>query len=147
MNRKKIGNLLTLLGVLAWVPFLYLVATDQEPSIFPFLIVHLSGVLIVAAHWDHHDVGEEIAERMGADLVVLPGQTGAQDTPGDWFALFSPQVSSSRVSNAMPDRLSFASDGWQVCADSNTSSSVSPSITHSAYVRKPSFRSESMKTS
>lgn len=46
MNRKKIGNLLTLLGVLAWVPFLYLVVTGQEPSIFPFLIVHLSGVLI-----------------------------------------------------------------------------------------------------
>jgi zinc/manganese transport system substrate-binding protein len=48
---------------------------------------HLDGVLILAAHWDHHDVGEEIAERMGATLVVLPGQTGAQDTPGDWFGL------------------------------------------------------------
>ena len=46
MNRKKIGNLLTLLGVLAWVPFLYLIAIGQEPSIFPFLIVHLTGVLI-----------------------------------------------------------------------------------------------------
>jgi len=46
MNRKKIGNLLTLIGVLAWVPFLYLVAIGQEPSIFPFLIIHLSGVLI-----------------------------------------------------------------------------------------------------
>ena len=46
MNRKKIGNLLTLIGVLAWVPFLYLVINGQKPSIFPFLIVHLSGVLI-----------------------------------------------------------------------------------------------------
>lgn len=46
MTRKKIGNILTLLGVLAWVPFLYLIAMGQEPSIFPFLIVHLSGVLI-----------------------------------------------------------------------------------------------------
>jgi hypothetical protein len=46
MNRKKTGNLLTLIGVLAWVPFLYRVINDQEPSIFPFLIVHLSGVLI-----------------------------------------------------------------------------------------------------
>jgi hypothetical protein len=45
MNRKKLGNLLTLMGVLAWLPFLYLVASGGEPSIFPFLIIHLSGVL------------------------------------------------------------------------------------------------------
>jgi zinc/manganese transport system substrate-binding protein len=48
---------------------------------------HLSNVLILAAHWDHHDVGDEIAERMGAQLVVVPGQTGAQDTEDDWFVL------------------------------------------------------------
>jgi hypothetical protein len=46
MNPKKIGSALILLGVLAWVPFIYLVAIGQQPSIFPFLIVHLSGVLI-----------------------------------------------------------------------------------------------------
>jgi hypothetical protein len=46
MNRRKIGNFLTLLGVLAWVPFLFLIVRGQEPSIFPFLLVHLSGVLI-----------------------------------------------------------------------------------------------------
>ena len=45
MNRKKIGNILTLIGVLAWVPFLSLIAMGQEPSIFPFLIVHLTGVV------------------------------------------------------------------------------------------------------
>jgi zinc/manganese transport system substrate-binding protein len=48
---------------------------------------HLRNVLIVSAHWDHHDVGEEIAERMEATLVILPGQTGAQDSPRDWFGL------------------------------------------------------------
>ena len=29
----------------------------------------------------------EIAERMEAQMVVLPGQTGAKDTEGDWFVL------------------------------------------------------------
>jgi hypothetical protein len=45
MNRKTLSNILTLLGVLAWVPFLYLVAKGQEPSIFPYLTVHLTGVI------------------------------------------------------------------------------------------------------
>jgi hypothetical protein len=33
------------MGVLAWVPFLYLIAIGQEPPIYPFLIVHLTGVI------------------------------------------------------------------------------------------------------
>ena len=45
IDRKKLANLLTVLGALAWVPFLYLVAVGQEPSIFPYLAVHLTGVL------------------------------------------------------------------------------------------------------
>ena len=49
-------------------------------------------MVILAAHWDHHDVGEEIADRMGATLVVLPGQTGAQDSPGE-FSPCEPNLS------------------------------------------------------
>jgi len=45
MDRKTLANLLTVLGALAWVPFLYLVATGREPSIFPYLTVHLIGVI------------------------------------------------------------------------------------------------------
>jgi hypothetical protein len=45
MNRKTVANILTILGALAWVPFLYLVANGQEPSIFPYLTVHLIGVI------------------------------------------------------------------------------------------------------
>lgn len=45
MNRKTLANILTILGALAWVPFLYLVANGQEPSIFPYLTVHLIGVI------------------------------------------------------------------------------------------------------
>ncbi len=45
MDRKTLANILIIMGVLAWVPFLYLVATGQEPSIFPYLTVHLIGVI------------------------------------------------------------------------------------------------------
>jgi len=48
---------------------------------------HLSGVLVLAAHWDHRDVAEEVTERMGATLVILPGQTGGVDGADDWFAM------------------------------------------------------------
>ena len=36
---------MTILGVLAWLPFILLVALGYEPSIFPFLAVHLTGVI------------------------------------------------------------------------------------------------------
>jgi hypothetical protein len=42
---KKLGNVLLVLGVLAWVPFLFLIAVGQEPPIYPFLAVHLIGVI------------------------------------------------------------------------------------------------------
>jgi hypothetical protein len=45
MDRKTLANILIIMGVLAWGPFLYLVATGQEPSIFPYLTVHLIGVI------------------------------------------------------------------------------------------------------
>ena len=45
LDSQKIGKVLLMMGVLAWVPFLYLVATGKEPSIYPFLIVHLTGVI------------------------------------------------------------------------------------------------------
>ncbi len=42
---RKIGTVLLIFGLLAWVPFIYLVASGREPSIFPFLIAHLIGVV------------------------------------------------------------------------------------------------------
>ena len=39
------GTILIWLGVLAWAPFLVLVANDRPVSIFPFLSAHLAGVL------------------------------------------------------------------------------------------------------
>lgn len=61
---------------------------------------HLTDVLILAAHWDHHHIGEEIAERMEAEMAVLPGQTGAQDTQGDWFSLMD--TITARLAEAAP---------------------------------------------
>lgn len=38
----------------------------------------LEDVMIVAAQWDHLDVAEEVAQRIGTSLAVLPGYSGAQ---------------------------------------------------------------------
>lgn len=44
-NLKKIGTILIWAGVAAWLPFLYLLAVGQNPSIYPFLVMHLIGIL------------------------------------------------------------------------------------------------------
>lgn len=45
LNPKNLGTILIWLGVAAWLPFLYLLAVGQNPSIYPFLAVHLTGIL------------------------------------------------------------------------------------------------------
>ncbi len=37
----------------------------------------LEGVIVIAAQWQHIDAAREVAQRIGAPLAVLPGQTGA----------------------------------------------------------------------
>ena len=44
-DTQQIGKLLLIMGVLAWAPFLILVGMGEEPSIYPFLAVHLTGVI------------------------------------------------------------------------------------------------------
>jgi phosphatidylglycerophosphate synthase len=44
-DTQKIGKVLLIMGVLAWAPFLILVFMGEEPSIYPFLVVHLTGVI------------------------------------------------------------------------------------------------------
>jgi uncharacterized membrane protein YjjB (DUF3815 family) len=44
-TRRTIGPIMIWLGVLVWLPFILLVTNKQDVSIFPFLAVHLSGVL------------------------------------------------------------------------------------------------------
>lgn len=79
-----------------WMDLKVLGEVENRPGISPSpkhvnLLIqqgrHLTGVLVLAAHWDHHDVAEEVTERMGATLVTLPGQTGGMDGADDWFAL------------------------------------------------------------
>jgi uncharacterized membrane protein YjjB (DUF3815 family) len=43
--RRRLSNALLLLGVLAWVPYFYLLSTGTTPSVLPFLAAHLAGVL------------------------------------------------------------------------------------------------------
>ncbi len=44
-RRHTWGTILIWLGVFAWAPFLVLIASGEEVSIFPFLAAHLAGVL------------------------------------------------------------------------------------------------------
>lgn len=44
-TKKRIANLLILVGVLAWLPYFFLLARGESPSILPFLAFHLGGVL------------------------------------------------------------------------------------------------------
>ncbi len=44
-------------------------------------------LLIVAASWDHQHVAQEVADRTGGSLVVLPAQTGAVAAAKDYFEL------------------------------------------------------------
>jgi len=44
-NRRTIGTILIWLGALVWAPFLASITSGQEVSIFPFLALHLAGVL------------------------------------------------------------------------------------------------------
>lgn len=45
LNHRAVGKTLIWLGVLAWLPFFYFLSLGREVSIFPFLGVHLTGVL------------------------------------------------------------------------------------------------------
>jgi hypothetical protein len=44
-KRRTIGTIIIWLGVAAWLPFILLTINKQPVSIFPFLALHLSGVL------------------------------------------------------------------------------------------------------
>jgi len=44
-QRSRLSNALLLIGVLAWLPYFYLLATGATPPMLPFLTVHLAGVL------------------------------------------------------------------------------------------------------
>ncbi len=45
LNLQKMGTIFIWMGVAAWLPFLYLLAVGQHPSIYPFLVLHLVGIL------------------------------------------------------------------------------------------------------
>jgi zinc/manganese transport system substrate-binding protein len=46
----------------------------------------MTAPIVVAAEWDHLDVAEEVADRIGAPLAVLPGYSGAQEGTDDYIA-------------------------------------------------------------
>ena len=45
MAQQTWGRILIWLGILAWAPYVYLLAIGQKVSILPFLALHLAGLL------------------------------------------------------------------------------------------------------
>lgn len=74
-KRRTWGTILIWIGVLAWLPFFMLLAFGRSVTIFPFLAVHLTGVL--GGWW----------LRTGADR--LEGLDKVHDTFGRRRRLFS----------------------------------------------------------
>ncbi len=46
---------------------------------------NIEEVVIIAAQWDHQEIAEKVADRIGAQLAVLPGQSGAQEGTDNYF--------------------------------------------------------------
>ncbi len=45
MHTMRIANILIIMGVLAWLPFFWLLARGAHPNLLPYLAFHLAGVL------------------------------------------------------------------------------------------------------
>jgi len=75
-NRRAIGVGLIWLGVLAWLPYLYLLASGMDPSIYPFLSVHLLGILggtrlRAAADPEKRTKKHHPLQRVGRIMIIL----------------------------------------------------------------------------
>lgn len=70
---KKISTILIWVGVLSWVPFIYLKFSDQNPPLIPFLLFHLTGVIGGARSrsWIRQ---QETGEKPKADRVGVVGR-------------------------------------------------------------------------
>jgi hypothetical protein len=62
-SRRRLGNVLVAIGVLAWAPFLAALAAGIRLSILPFLAVHLIGVFTGAWLRRNADEAEGLARR------------------------------------------------------------------------------------
>lgn len=64
-----------LVGVLAWAPFIYLAVNGQKPPLYPFLAVHLTGVVGGARLHKWGNVGQESKQYrrviVGRILILL----------------------------------------------------------------------------
>lgn len=45
LDKNTWGTVLIYLGVAAWLPYFYMLSADREVSIYPFLVIHLLGVV------------------------------------------------------------------------------------------------------
>jgi zinc/manganese transport system substrate-binding protein len=84
--------------LLNWIGLKRIGAIEHRPGISPSPrhveeIINrgraTDGVFIIAAGWDNLKIGEEVAERMGKPLVILPGAVGAVDEATDYLEMFN----------------------------------------------------------
>lgn len=66
--RKRLSTTLIAIGVLAWLPYFYLLAGGGKPSLLPYLAVHLAGVLSGA--WLRRTPSQPADPRRGRRRVV-----------------------------------------------------------------------------
>jgi hypothetical protein len=70
---RRLGEVLILLGVLAWAPY-FILSRDGEVESWPFLAAHLSGV-IPGAVLRYTPLGDRVLPtRSGAPAAEAPGQ-------------------------------------------------------------------------
>ena len=64
-RRRELGTALIWIGVLAWIPYFFLLENDRAPSLLLFLALHLAGVL--GGSWlrssAHRDAEHQVATR------------------------------------------------------------------------------------
>lgn len=67
-RQKRLSTILIALGVLAWGPYFYLLASGRDPSLFPYLGVHLAGVLSGA--WLRRRSGDATGRKRQGRIVA-----------------------------------------------------------------------------
>ncbi len=60
VTKMRMANGLIILGVLAWLPFFWQLSQGARPNIFPYLILHLTGVLSGAWLRSRRPVGSDV---------------------------------------------------------------------------------------
>ena len=85
---KTISTVMIWVGVLAWVPFIYLKFSHQDPPLLPYLFFHLTGV-IGGARSRSWIRTQETGQRPAADRVGVVGRILVLVGVSAWIPYFA----------------------------------------------------------